>query len=446
MLSKILSYKFNKPSLISILSTVLLIFAVLTRTFGIPNEIFYALYFGIFIFIITTIKVRNFIVPKTLFLSLILTYLLTFTGLVYFYFERDSAYTQQLLSIIAIFKLFCSIFVLYIVNKYSKGSSWLGILNLLLRISILVGAFQWITYSLGFNNLSNILQKDYNIVGFFPIIRINSIYPENQHFASVLLIYLYSNYQLAKDKFQIRKSNLFDSEIRKEAIREKSGIFFKIALILLILGGSTTSLIILIYLLLTQLLISNNTIINIKALKIFYSIKGSLANKINYKNLFLTFILTITIIFLLVKGGERIKQFTEKQLLRVQLITKVLTLSDSIIDPNFAVTSKSRANSFDKAIKTFKNPTLEIPPYRRDSRNIYKDGLIKNISKYGFIGSLLFMFSFIVPLFFNTSRIGIIMFTLLIFLYWGKGSAYPQPDVFTLYLYSYFVNLAFCKK
>lgn len=447
MLHKILLSKFNKPSLISIFSTVLLIFGVSTRTFGLPNEIYYGLFFGIFILIITTIRSRNFVIPKNFFLSLLLTYLLTFTGLVYFYFERDSDFTQQIVSILAILKLFCSIFVIYMVNKYSNRSSWLSILNLLVRVSILVGVFQWISFSLGFNNLANILNpKSYKIVGFFPIIRINSIFPENQHFASVLIVYLYSNYQLAKSRFEILKSNFNNSKIRTEAIEEKSGIFFKIAIILLIFGGSTTSLVILIYLVLIQLLINNYTVINFRLLKIFYSIKALVTYKINYKNLFLTFALTISLIFLLFTSGERIKEFTEKQFLRIKLLSRVLTLSDNIIDPNFEVTSKNRANSFNKAVKTFKNPTLEIPPYRRDSRNIYKDGFIINFTKFGFIGAFLFMLSFIVPLFFNTSPIGIIMFGILIFLYWGKGSTYPQPDILILYLYSYFVNLTLSKK
>ena len=36
-----------------------------TRSFGLPNEVFYALFFGIFIFIITTIKERN-LIPEFL--------------------------------------------------------------------------------------------------------------------------------------------------------------------------------------------------------------------------------------------------------------------------------------------------------------------------------------------------------------------------------------------
>ena len=153
-----------------------------------------------------------------------------------------------------------------------------------------------------------------------------------------------------------------------------------------------------------------------------------------------------SMIFLLFTSGERIKQFTDKQFLRIKLLSRVLTFSDNVIDPNFDVTRSSRANSFDKAVETFKNPTLDIPPYRRDNRNIYKDGFIQNFSKFGFIGAFLFMLSIIVPLVFNTSRIGIIMFGLLIFLYWGKGSTYSQPDIFTLYIYSYFVNITLCKK
>ena len=124
----------------------------------------------------------------------------------------------------------------------------------------------------------------------------------------------------------------------------------------------------------------------------------------------------------------------------------MITFSNDIIDPKQIITSSNRAISFDKAVQTFKNPTIDIPPYKRDSRNVYKDGFIKNISKFGIVGSILFMFSFIVPLFFNSSKIGIIMFILLIFLYWGKGSTYPTPDLLITYLYSYFVNYTFCKK
>ena len=109
---------------------------VSTRSFGLPNELFYALFFGIFTFIITTIKERSFILPKTFFLTFTLTYLLTFTGIVHFYFEKDSNFSQQLLVILAILKVFCSVFLLYIVNKYSEVSSWLSILNKVLRISI----------------------------------------------------------------------------------------------------------------------------------------------------------------------------------------------------------------------------------------------------------------------------------------------------------------------
>ena len=163
---------------------------------------------------------------QNIFLTLTLTYLLTFTGLVHFYFEIDSNFSQQLLIILAILKVFCSIFVLYIFNKYSKVSSWLGILNTVLRISILVGVFQYIAFSLGFQYIANIIQLSSKIVGFFPIIRINSIYPENQHFATILTIYLYSNYQLSQNYLKKIKSNLFDLKVRKDAIKEKSSIYF----------------------------------------------------------------------------------------------------------------------------------------------------------------------------------------------------------------------------
>ena len=446
MLKNVLSINIQNPNLLSSASVLLLIMGLSTRSFGLPNEVFYALFFGIFIFIITTIKERNLIFPKTFFLTLTLTYLLTFTGLIHFYFERDSNFSQQLLIILAILKVFCSVFVLYIVNKYSKVSSWLSILNKVLRISILVGVFQWIAFSLGFQYIANIIQLSNKIVGFFPIIRINSLYPENQHFATILLIYLYSNYQLSKNHFKKIKSNLFETKIRKEALKEKSSIYFKLALALLFLGGSTTSLVIFIYFLIMTFFIKKEQIFNLKIFKVLNTNKLSSFIKIKYKNLFITATITIGILLLFLTGGERIKSFSEKQFLRIQLLTRVITLSDNIIDPNQIITSSNRAISLNKAVQTFKNPTLEIPPYRRDSRNVYKDGFIKNISKFGIIGSILFMFSFIVPLFFNTSKIGIIMFILLIFLYWGKGSTYPTPDLLIAYLYSYFVNQTFCKK
>ncbi len=446
MLKNVLSLTIQKPNLLSSTAVLLLIMGVSTRSFGLPNELFYALFFGIFTFIITTIKERSFIIPKTFFLAFALTYLLTFTGIVHFYFEKDSNFSQQLLIILSILKVFCSVFVLFIVNKYSEVSSWLSILNKVLRISILIGVFQWIAYSLGFQYLANIIQLSSKIVGFFPIIRINSIFPENQHFATILLIYLYANYQLSKERLKIIKSNLFESKIRKEAIKERSSIYFKLALALLVLGGSTTSIVILIYFLIMTLFIKNEQIINLKLFKILNSTKFSSLIKIKYKNLFITTLITFGILLLFFKGGERIKSFSEKQFLRIQLLSRVITFSNDIIDPKQIITSSNRAISFDKAVQTFKNPSIDIPPYKRDSRNIYKDGFIKNISKFGIVGSILFMFSFIVPLFFNSSKIGIIMFTLLIFLYWGKGSTYPTPDLLITYLYSYFVNYTFCKK
>lgn len=446
MLKNVLSITIKKPNLLSSTTVLLLIMGISTRSFGLPKEVFYALFFGIFTFIITNIKVREFTIPKTLFLTLALTYLLTFTGLIHFYFERESDFSQQLLIILAIFKVFCSVFVLYIVDKNSKSSSWLSLLNAVLRISIIVGLFQWIAFSLGFNNLANIIQLSSKIIGIFPIIRINSIYPENQHFATILIIYLYSNYQLSQDRFKIIKSNLYESNIIKEAIKEKTSIFFKLALFLLFVGGSTTSIIILIYFLLMTFLIKNEQLIKLNVSKILYFPNFSWLIKIKYKNLLIGMIITISILFLLLTSGERIKSFSEKQFLRIQLLSRVITLSDDVIDPKQIITSSSRAISLDKAVQTFKNPTIEIPPYSRESRNVYKDGFIKNISKFGIIGSILFMFSFIVPLFFNTSKIGIIMFFLLMFLYWGKGSTYPTPDIFIIYLYSYFVNYTFSKK
>ena len=122
--------------------------------------------------------------------------------------------------------IFCCVRSAGLVNKYSKVSSWLSILNKVLRISILVGVFQWIAFSLGFQYIANIIQLSNKIVGFFPIIRINSLYPENQHFATILLIYLYSNYQLSRDRLEITQSNLHESKIRREAIKEKSSIYF----------------------------------------------------------------------------------------------------------------------------------------------------------------------------------------------------------------------------
>ena len=137
MLKNVLSLTIQKPNLLSSATVLLLIMGVSTRSFGLPNELFYALFFGIFTFIITTIKERSFILPKTFFLTFTLTYLLTFTGIIHFYFEKDSNFSQQLLIILAILKVFCSVFLLYIVNKYSEVSSWLSILNLLLSITLI---------------------------------------------------------------------------------------------------------------------------------------------------------------------------------------------------------------------------------------------------------------------------------------------------------------------
>ncbi len=446
MLKKVLSITIQKPNLLSSASVLLLIMGISSRSFGLPKEVFYGLFYGFFVFIITNIKVRKFSIPKTLFPVITITYLLTFTGLVHFYLERDSDFSQQLLIILAISKIFCSIFILYIVNKFSKLSSWLGILNTVLRISILVGFFQWIAFSLGFREIANIVQfSGYQIEGIFPIIRINSIFPENQHFATILIIYLYSNYQLSKDRLEITQSNLHESKIRREAIKEKSSIYFKIALSLLFLGGSTTSLVLLIYFLIMTFLIKNKQLINLKVLKNLNPTFLKQLKKIKYKNLFISITATFSILLLLLTSGGRIKSFSEKQFSRIQLLARVITLSDDVIDTNNIVTSSMRANSLNEAVQTFKNPTLEIPPYRRDSRNLYKDGFIKNFSKFGIVGAILLTFSLIVPLFFNTSRIGIIMFMLLIFLFWGKGTGYPQPEIFIIYLYSYFSNLFFCK-
>ena len=236
------------------------------------------------------------------------------------------------------------------------------------------------------------------------------------------------------------------SEIRKEAIKEKSSFYFKLALALLVLGGSTTSIVILFYFFIMTIFIKNEQIINLNIFKIFNKIKFTTFTKIRYKNLFISTTISIGILLLFLTSGERIKSFSEKQFLRIQLLSRVLTFSDEIIDPQQIITSSNRAISLDKAVQTFKNPTIEIPPYTRDTRNIYKDGFIKNISKFGIIGSVLFMISFIVPLFFNTSKIGIIMFFLLILLYWGKGSTYPTPDLLITYLYTYFINYTFTRK
>ena len=64
MLKNVLSLTIQKPNLLSSTAVLLLIMGVSTRSFGLPNELFYAVFFGIFTFIITTIKERNFILPK----------------------------------------------------------------------------------------------------------------------------------------------------------------------------------------------------------------------------------------------------------------------------------------------------------------------------------------------------------------------------------------------
>ena len=106
MFKNVLSKPTQKLNFLSFSSVLLILVGISNRSFGLPKEMFYALFLGIFIFIITTIQVRNFILPKNLFFTIILTYLLTFAGLVHFYFERESNYTQQLLFIFAIFKTF----------------------------------------------------------------------------------------------------------------------------------------------------------------------------------------------------------------------------------------------------------------------------------------------------------------------------------------------------
>ena len=50
MLKNILSTTIQKPNLLSSASVLLLIMGLSTRSFGLPNEVFYALFFGIFTF------------------------------------------------------------------------------------------------------------------------------------------------------------------------------------------------------------------------------------------------------------------------------------------------------------------------------------------------------------------------------------------------------------
>ena len=447
MLNNFFSIQINKPNLLKLSSVLLIIFGISTRFFGLPREFFYGLYFGTFIFIVTIIQVKNLILPRYLFITFISTCLLAFTGLTHFFFEKASDFSQQLLILLAISKVFCSIFILYLINKYSKRASWLTILNTVMRISILFGAFQWVASSLGFDNLINFLQE-YKVEGIFPIFRINSIFPESQHFGTALTIYLFSNYQLSLDKLKKINSNSNDIKIQQEANKEKSSILFKIAFFLLIIGGSTTSYVVLIYLFLMSLLIRGIQIINFKPIKILKSIIKRFSSflKISYKKLFIFLISLVSIIILFLTSGERIKSFSSKQLIRAQLLIRVVSLSDNVIDSSNNLTSSARATSYDRAIKYLKNPSLDLPPYRRDAQTIYPDGFMLNFIRFGFIGSLLFMFSFLVPLYFHTTKVGIIMFVLLAFLFWGKGATYPAPDSFLIYLYAYFVNRNFCKR
>ena len=109
MLNNFFSIQINKPNLLNLSSVLLIIFGISTRFFGLPREFFYGLYFGTFIFIVTIIQVKNIILPRYLFITFISTCLLAFTGLTHFFFEKASDFSQQLLILLAISKVFCSI-------------------------------------------------------------------------------------------------------------------------------------------------------------------------------------------------------------------------------------------------------------------------------------------------------------------------------------------------
>ena len=438
----------QKPDLLGSLSVLLIILSISTRFFGLPRPFFYIFFFGLFTSLILIIPSSKFIIPKDLPIIASATLSLSLLGVLNFYFEIESEFSQIVLMLLAILRIFCSIMILYIINNYSKNYSWLSVLNNVIKLAILIGVFQWLVCSLGLSNIASILQPGYRIIGSFPIYRVNGLFPESQHFGSALVVYLFSNYILSRtikdDKY------FFNNEfkISMEARKEYSSIFYKLGVFLVILGGSTTSYV-LIIILSTYILLKN--ILN-KYLKNPIKSLNRLINllipssKLYYKNLLIFISIFIFFIYSFVFSGDRINQFTGKQIARVQMLGRLILLSDEIIDTRFDGTRSRRARSFEKAVNYLKDPTIELPKYQADSIEIYTDGLLFNFIRFGFLGAIFLMISFLIPLFAQTTYVGILMFSSILILYWGKGVTYPSPDICIFYIYSYFVNLTLFKK
>lgn len=298
--------------------------------------------------------------------------------------------------------------------------NYADIFDRLILASCCYAALEYLLYCLGLRGIASILDPSYEIVGNFPFIRVNSFWAENQHFSEVLVFYLLSKKQINTASLKA----LFTSNPNHKWSEKHATLI--LAHLFLLISNSTTG----------YFLYAGALLISVLCSFRFTRIKARLRIPSRVSKRYAIALSTLLVIISLVVMQPTV---VSKQTYRAQSLITLLTGTD-------IESSGSKLLRRDVSYQKFQDFLSDqtIPEYdQAEASVVYKDGLLLNLIRFGYVGSFIASASFLAPLAFahHSYKIeALTYFALMLTVFWLKGET-PIAASFqtSMLMSSYFI-------
>ncbi|CAK27103.1 Uncharacterized conserved membrane protein [Synechococcus sp. RCC307] len=378
-----------------------------TRWFGIERSIFYILTCILLALLIGLIGKYSITKQSTLAFLLIATFSLP--AIINFALIPTVSLSQALLPFVG----FLKVFLLLLLLSSLPLTTSINFIHRFMLFATSYGFLQWIISSLGFAQRASLIDSHYEIVGFFPIWRVNSLWGESQHFSQVLVFYLL---------FCFVESSLLNPT---ENISRKFGIY--LSLFMLATSGSTTGYFLSLFVITSHLILSltkpflSNLPLSYSSLhspltslkKIFHFILRK-----QYFFLLLTVFFAFTVF---VSTSDALLRQFAKQSSRASLVASFILDTNNLSTGSSGWDSGTRAQSLIRAKDYLSNPS-KLPQYSPELATKSKDGFLLNFVRFGFIGSFMVTISLLIVCYiYNFDPLMSLGFLALVLIFWFRG-------------------------
>lgn len=374
-----------------------------TRWLGLGREIWYPLSCGsLLLSYLLLSQCRK--INKNIAYSLLFIFILDIPGFAHFSLLQQVEISQTLIFIFAMVKVF---FMSALLFQCEPHKVFLLIHRFML-IPLLYGFFQWLLCAIGLQSIASIIDPAYDVVGSFPIYRVNSLWGESQHFAQVLSFYMIVLLINVKRSMGSCKDNNYPNLISCNWV---------FTIFLLLTSGSTTG-----YFLIAAMgayLLCTNLLEKIKSSrkqqwKPIIKFSFVLSRRLLALYICILIALSIAVVF----GSDSLNNQIVKQQSRISLLSSLLGNNDKV---NSLSSGTSREKSYSNFISYIEGKS-KLPSYTRDFALQSNDGFLLNPVRFGFLGSLLMTISLIcLPLVSKPSNYSVAMMLGMVAILWFRG-------------------------